>query len=278
MSKKTLTARILEVIWENPGISIKEIAVYLGIPPTTTRAILYRLKNHGYIEKAGTGYVLTGKGEWFINNVLLGKREDKTGKKTSQEEENKQGIDKNKRIEEKNTVMIKKENIGVIEEKIANTKEIGISKKYIERIKVLEEKISVLESSIKKLYEEVESIKEKLDKIMSLEKKQTQQIKMRTEVKAKPRKSEGLPEPIMHLRDARRVIGLDLDTLIRSGRVVVIGTLVVDSEFYEEFKKRFPMSIRDAEKLSYMERRLLEEMNREAIVIIRAGKYYDLIK
>ncbi len=40
MSKKTLTARILEVIWENPGISIKEIAVYLGIPPTTTRAIL----------------------------------------------------------------------------------------------------------------------------------------------------------------------------------------------------------------------------------------------
>ncbi len=174
--------------------------------------------------------------------------------------------------------MVKEETTKAIKGKTANVREEIINEKYIEKIKVLEGKISVLEESIKKLYEEIESIKEKLDKIGSLEKKQAKQIGIRAEVKTKPKKREGLPEPIMHFEEARRTIGLQLDTLIRSGQVVVVGSLVVDSEFYEEFKKRFPMSIRDAEKLPYMEKRLLEEMNREAIVIIRAGKYYDLVK
>jgi DNA-binding Lrp family transcriptional regulator len=277
MSKKTLTARILEVIWENPGISIKEIAVYLGIPPTTTRAILYRLKNNGYIEKAGTGYVLTGKGEWFINNVLLKKKESGSREEVDRGG-NKPGAEVGGEIREKNTVVVKEENRKVAEEGIANTREVSIDKEYIERIKVLEERISVLEENVKKLYEEIENIKERIDKIKSLEEKQVRQAKIGAEIRARPRRNEGLPEPIMHFEDARRIIGLQLDTLIRSGRVVVVGSLVVDSEFYEEFKKRFPMSIRDAEKLPYMERRLLEEMNREAIVIIRAGKFYDLVK
>jgi len=58
---------------------------------------------------------------------------------------------------------------------------------------------------------------------------------------------------------------------------VRIGSLVVDSTFYHEFKSRFPLKVSDIDKLTTYEKLLLEEMRREALVILHAGKEYRLV-
>ncbi len=277
MTRKTLTGKILEFINEFPGATLKEIAEYLEISPALTRSLIYKLKNNGYIEKAGKGYVLTKKGEWFVQNIL------KKAAKTSEESE--------KEVEEKT----EEKNIEKIEEKMS-THEISIFKEphreeptqqqvidsLVKRMNILEEHLKTLESRLQELLEELENLKKQ---VILAKASEQQSIETQKPVKenivqppSRQKKHDKLPEPIMSIQEARHKLGASLDTLIRTGKVEIIGNLVVDSEFYELFKKKFPLPIRDAEKLPPMEKRLLEEMNREAIVIIHAGKYYKLIK
>ncbi|ABN69309.1 hypothetical protein Smar_0196 [Staphylothermus marinus F1] len=279
--KKTLTAKILEIIWQNPGSSIKDVATMLNISLPTARAILYKLKNNGYIEKTGKGYVLTSKGEWFINNVLL--KEKTAGKESAEQKpvdtprkseqvimESKQEVEKDKKEKQ---VVIEQNQLAGFKEKIMN------------KIMLLESRINELEETIQRITTDLESIKnilrtkEEYAKITEKMEKPSNKPAMLLGVKKQSKSSENkLPAPIMYIYEAKNALGPLLDSLIRSGKVEIIGSLVVDSEFYSEFKKRFPITISEAERLPPMEKKLLEEMNREAIVIIHAGKYYKLIK
>ncbi|MCD6195786.1 MAG: winged helix-turn-helix transcriptional regulator [Staphylothermus sp.] len=278
MARKTLTGKILEFIDEFPGATLKEIAEYLEISPALTRSLIYKLKNNGYIEKAGKGYVLTKKGEWFVQNIL--KKATRTSEETEKEVEKKTEEEKTiEKIEEKTVA----HEINIFKKP---PKEEPIQQQAIEslmkRMNMLEEHLKTLESRLQELLEELENLKKQI----SLAKTsgqlgiETQKTVKENLVQPPPRqkRQDKLPEPIMSIQEARHRLGTSLDTLIRTGKVEIIGNLVVDSEFYELFKKRFPLSIRDAEKLPPMEKRLLEEMNREAIVIIHAGKYYKLVK
>ncbi len=278
MTRKTLTGKILEFISEFPGATLKEIAEYLEISPALARSLVYKLKNNGYLEKAGKGYVLTKKGEWFVQNIL--KKTAKTGEKTEEEIEKMKSI-KQETIEEVHEKPIIYEEFKP-KEPIKEQQSQQLIESLMKRINMLEEHLRTLESRLQQLLEELESLKKqvsynKRSEQLAIETKKPVREDM-IQPHPKQKEHEKLPEPIMSIQEARHKLGPSLDTLIRTGKAEIIGNLVVDSEFYESFKKRFPLSIRDAEKLPPMEKRLLEEMNREAIVIIHAGKYYKLIK
>ncbi|ADI31753.1 winged helix-turn-helix domain-containing protein [Staphylothermus hellenicus] len=279
--KKTLTAKVLEIVWQNPGSTIKDVAIMLNISLPTARAILYKLKNNGYIEKTGKGYILTSKGEWFINNVLL---KEKTGGKESIEQKPEEKPVKTERVIVKNKREAeedKKEIQAVIEQKQL----VGLEEKVMAKIKLLESRINELEKTIQRITADLESIKNMLKtgkehaKIMEKTEKPSSKPALALGTKKPARNTENkLPAPIMYVYEAKNTLGPLLDSLIRSGKAEIIGSLIVDSEFYKEFKKRFPITISEAERLPPMEKKLLEEMNREAIVIIHAGKYYKLVK
>lgn len=279
--KKTLTAKILEFIWENPGATIKDVAIMLNIGLPTARAILYKLKNNGYIEKIGMGYVLTSKGEWFINNVL----QRKTNNSKQIMQETREPIEhKEQATSEKEDQIIEVEKEKDYKSTMTEPQE-PLKENILSRINLLESKIIELEKTVQKIITDLEAIKSKIKKEEEHEdtsrKKEPLKSKSNIELGTKKRDKDHenrLPAPIMYIYEAKNTLGPLLDTLIRSGKAEIIGSLVVDTEFYNEFKKRFPISITEAEKLPPMERRLLEEMNREAIVIIHAGKYYKLIK
>ncbi len=277
MTRKTLTGKILDFINEFPGATLKEIAEYLEISPALARSLVYKLKNNGYIEKAGKGYVLTKKGEWFVQNILkkATKTNVETKKEVGEETEQEKTIEKN----EEKTVT---HETSMFKESREETVRQEVIESLMKRMNMLEKQLKTLESRLQRLLDELENLKKQvsLARVSERPNIETQKPVKENIVQPHPRqkKQDKLPEPIMSVQEARHKLGASLDTLIRTGKAEIIGNLVVDSEFYELFKKRFPLSIRDAEKLPPMEKRLLEEMNREAIVIIHAGKYYKLIK
>lgn len=69
-----------------------------------------------------------------------------------------------------------------------------------------------------------------------------------------------------------------LETYVARGDVVIVGRYVVDPEFLERFKRRFPLPVTMAKKLSSGERLLLDELMREGRVYLHAGREYRLVE
>jgi len=266
MPKKTLTAKILEFIKDNPGVGVKDIATMMNISPNLARRIVYSLKNSGYVEKTGMGYIVTTKGEWLLRKLLPSVdssfEEAPTVIQASMKEERKTKHAE-ERVEEKNEhleIEAKRDKIELkTYEDLDNLKE-----KLFSLEKRLEEALSIIEETRKQIEELKRVLNEKIKEKKIKEDKS----------KEKPTK---LPMPIMSIEEARSVLGPYFNTLVLNGRIEIIGSLAVDSSYYKEFRKKFPLSIKDAEKLPPMEQKLLEEMKRDARVIIHGGKYYKLI-
>jgi len=250
LSGKTLTAKILEYIHDNPGASLKDLSRELGIGVNTLRTILYRLKNNGYVEKAGDGYILTSKGEWFVNKILRGEASTPVEEKPSIEAEQTEEVE----VSTQPQTMMERERIRVEEE---------ISM----RIESLEKRIEDLNKLVETLYKELELIKREL--------KRAKHVESASDVEKK--ELARLPEPVMNIKEAYNALGPVLEELKLRGRVEVVGNVVVDSNFYNEFKKKFPIQVSEVDKLSNMERILLDEMIRDARVIKHGGREYRLI-
>lgn len=263
MPEKKLTTKILELLREYPGASIKDISQTLGVSLGITRAIIYRLKNNGYVEKAGSGYILTSKGEWLLSKII--------GEETRIETT----ISKTQRAEEP-------EQAKTIEQQVeTETRRVSRSTQTVPlpqtSLSELLGKIKELEDKIRTLEEKVEEISKRIDELFS-SRRQMEKTKIEKE-KVKPReKKPVLPAPIIGIKEARNLLGSQLDKLLYERKVVQVGSLIVESSFYDKFVKKFPLPVRDAEKLSPAEKRLLEEMKHEAKVILKAGKHYELIE
>lgn len=256
MPKKTLTAKILEFIRENPGVGVKDIATMMNISPNLARRIVYSLKSSGYIEKTGMGYIVTDKGEWLLRKLLPSidgsSGEAPPTEQASMKEEKKEHIKLEAKKDE-----IEPENREDLD---------GLKEKLFSLEKRLEEALNIIEETKKQI--------EKLKQILNEKMKEKEKKVGKDRPKEKPMK---LPMPIMSIEEARSILGSYFNTLVLSGRIVIIGSLAVDSSYYKEFRKKFPISVKDAEKLPPMEQMLLEEMKRDARVIIHGGKYYKLI-
>lgn len=256
VSAKTLTAKVLIFLYENPGSSIKDVSQALGISLATIRGIVYRLKNSGYIDKAGGGYVLTDKGEWFVSNILSKDRGKPRPSRVSEKAEARVEADSEK------TESISSEIASTEEEAVRGTRDEEL-KSLVDRVISLEKEVRSIRSALNRLSRELEELKKEV-----ITKEQRAE---------KSSHENSLPKPVMNFREAVDVLGYSsFEELRLEGKIEIVGSLVVDKEFYEEFKKKFPIPLSEVGKLSTAERRLLEEMIRDARVIVRAGREYRL--
>jgi len=152
LSGRTLTAKILEYIHDNPGASPKDLSRELGIGVNTLKTILYRLKNNGYVEKAGDGYILTSKGEWFVNKILRGEASIPVEEKPSIEAEQIEEVESS--TQPQTTV---------------DSERIGVEEKISMRIESLEKRIEDLNKLVETLFKELELIKKELKRAKHVE-------------------------------------------------------------------------------------------------------------
>ncbi|MEZ0393752.1 MAG: helix-turn-helix domain-containing protein [Desulfurococcaceae archaeon] len=119
---------------------------------------------------------------------------------------------------------------------------------------------------IRELRERVEALERRLEKV------EAAVLRGRQE-----RRGAALPRPVMSAAEALQALGHKLEEALASGRAVRVGSLVVEGSFFEEFCRRFPMGVEEAERLKGPERLLLEEMRREGMVILQAGRELRLV-
>ena len=246
MREKTLTEKIIEFLYDNPGASIKDVAQGLGISLNLARAILYRLKSKGIVGKSAYGYVLTDIGESIAKKIIA-----KFGEESEARE---------MELGDKEVIETRRE-FKAVESSVKEA--YGDLAELENRLRSLEEKIVNLDRLLSNLKRELRNLRMALDEA----KKSS----------TKRRKIDRLPKPIMSFMDARDLLGDNLHSLIYSGKVIVIGSLVVDSDYYNDFISRFPISRKEAEKLSDQEKLLLEQLKNEGKIYLYAGKEYRLV-
>jgi len=236
--KKTLRQKILEEVKSNPGLSLKELSRLLEVSQNTLKNIVYKLKSEGYIEKAGDGYVITPRGERFLD-FLEKRRTTILGEEVGEKEPGEQVA------KEEPTPSTRTQTIARSEQELLNN--------IVNKLRELEKKISMLEAQMKNLELAIASSRHKREGVITID------------------------PPIQPINEAISKYGSLIDKLINENKLVRVGSLVVDASIYQEFKSRFPIKTSDIDKLNPLERQLLEEMRREAIVILHAGKEYRLV-
>ncbi|MCC6024822.1 MAG: winged helix-turn-helix transcriptional regulator [Desulfurococcaceae archaeon] len=250
MSLKPLTYRVLEALYKNPGLSAKELSELLGVSVEKTRSVLYKLKSSGFVEKAGRGYMLTERGVRFLEYLEKSRR-------PSQRESAEGAAGETTRISEEAVREVAPSSLtpesrggGVVTPAHVNALE-----ELRKRIEVLEKRLEDLERTVRDLERALQARQKRAESSVFLE------------------------EPVMFYSDAVSRYGQALvERLISEGRVKRVGVLLVDSEFYREFRAKFPIKVQDVDKLSHHEKVLLDEMRREAMVVLFAGREYRLVE
>jgi len=236
----------------NPGLSVKEISELLGISVERARALLYKLKSSGFVERAGKGYMLTERGVRFLEYL------EKSRKSASPERLEVSSRQPAEKLEE--TTQMALAETPVVESE-SKRELVELPRTHLDIVEELRRRVESLEKRIESLERSVRDLEQALQ--------------------ARRRRAESivLEEPVMFYSDAVSKYGqVYVERLISEGRVKRIGALVVDSEFYREFKAKFPIKIQDADKLTHHEKILLDEMRREAMVVLFAGREYRLVE
>ena len=253
MYEKSLTHKVIEYLRDNPGASVKDIALALGISTNLARAIVYRLKSKGLLEKSGRGYILTSYAESMISKTLHERKEEKVKETTSFKEGGETKVEET-----------------IVETKAVEEREnITAQKAY----SVIERRLSDIESKIRELENMLNEVKNEFNKI----KKIYMRIRSVKNEKSGASVTEKIQKPVMSIVEAKQLYGDHLTTLIYTGKVVVVGSLVVDSSYYNKFLSKFPISRKDAEKLPEPEKILFEELRKEGRIYLHCGKEYRLI-
>lgn len=236
--KQTIYQRILEVLKENPGVSVKELAVMLGLNANRIRTLTYKLRSLGYIEKAGRGFVITEQGLRFLEYI---------SKKATTSSD----IASETRTEEHTKPPVEFEHTT----QLANKSTLPDTNSIIEKLREIERRLVALETKMKNLEKAFSTI-----------------------TRRKPEANYVLETPVMYYNDATSKHGPVIDKMVGDGKLVKIGSLVVDTCFYASFKSKFPIRVVDVDKLTPHEKLLLEEMRKEALVVLYAGKEYRLVE
>lgn len=240
-SRRTYTHVILEYLNTYPGSSIKDISNSTGLSPVIVRKILYKLKNDNYVEKSGNGYVLTERGSRLLEYIAS---------KTIQHRESAEKAQESSAQLEKLTGERVKEGYEPLPESVSES----IADETRLRLDAIEKRLSRIEK-------EIEELRKALNYLIEPR-----------------RESKMMPSPVLSFNDAQAVLGSLFERMLYEGKVVRIGKLIVERSFYDQFKKKFPLKTSDIEKLSDTEKILLEEMRREALVILYAGRELRLVE
>ncbi|MEM4756496.1 MAG: winged helix-turn-helix domain-containing protein [Desulfurococcaceae archaeon] len=255
MSKKTLTFKVLEILRDNPGLSLKELSSMLNISVARIREVVYRLKSSGYLEKTGRGYILTGRGIKLLEYISGEKTMEKSFEAGKEEIPSQPANQLEKAVEKEPGIPQGVETGGGQQRVCINTDEFN---KLVDKVRTLEDRILKLEKSMEEMVKALEAFK-------------------RNRLKA-DHKHVFMELPVMSYNEALSKLGNILDRLIIEGKIVKIGSLVVDAEFYKEFRSKFPIRTAELDKLTHFEKILLEELRKEAMVVLHAGREYRFVE
>lgn len=251
--KKSLYQKFLEALRDNPGASVKELASLTGLSVSKLRVVVYKLKTMGYVERAGKGYIVTERGLKFLEYLSRGSQArapEETGVQPLELAEKVISGESDVRADAKATEVPQ---TSVREQTCESGVPVSLVD-VVERLRVLERRVQNLETQVKNLEKAITATQRKYETRSPLE------------------------ALVMHYSEAIAKYGPLVDKMVSEGKVVRVGSLVVDAEFYNSFKSKFPIKLVDLEKLSAHEKQLLEEMRKEALVVLHAGKEYRLVE
>lgn len=162
--------------------------------------------------------------------------------------------------------------VGAYEESPKTTrKEVGTqSEKGLDALKdYINAEISELRSEVSELKKVVESLSDRVSKI------EAEFTLLMKSLKSEKKAREEAGEVMMRV-DVARNRGISVDSLVRSGNYVIIGNYIVSQSFIEEFKRKFPISLKDVKNLTSEEKELLDAMVSEGLAYLYAGREYRL--
>lgn len=239
---------VFDFLKENPGSNPRKIAEALGVSYNRVRVALYKLRERGLVIRTEKGYTvayraLRMKGEG--KSRLMGKVESDDLRKLSEEV--------NKLSKKVNTIEKRiSEILNLVENIRIETKNLEIAEKRLNK------EVELVKSSINKLWEHLGKLKFKgyeKDELLSL-------LSV---------------EKVLSISRAKNIVNKPLEEYISENKVILISSYVVDKEFYNEFKKLFPLSVDRVKNLNEKAKALLRAMVDEGLAYLHKGKEYRLI-
>lgn len=231
--------KIIEYLKSNPGAMPREIADALGVSIGMVRIALLRLRESGYVVRSGKGGYVVKSGAGDL--------------------ETRRSVDVDAYEEPREQA---RKEVGARVERDSSTLR-----------EHLDAELSELRNEVNELRKIVESLSDRVSKV---ETEFTLLMKsLKPEKKAKEEVSEVGGDAIMRI-DVIRGRGISVDSLIRSGNYVIVGNYVVLQSFMEEFKRKFPIPLKEVKNLKDEEMELLNAMVSEGLAYLHAGREYRL--
>ncbi|ADV64689.1 hypothetical protein [Desulfurococcus mucosus] len=251
MQARSYTLKALELLNSAPSLSVRDVAEALGVDVARAKEILERLRYGGYVEKAGHGYAITEKGR-----ALLADHAEQGSPTLTSFIQGKQG-----------STEAGGGKTGTDTPRQTPPQPVG------EAPDALAKRVEELSNRLRELESRLRDIESRLASLEGF----VRDAARRSGAEARGGEGLGMETPVMSIAEAQSRLGTLLEKYLVEGRLIRVGSLVVDSAFYGEFKKRFPIKAGDVGRLSPAERMLLEEMRREMMVILYAGREYRLV-
>lgn len=238
---ESIYRKIIEYLRSNPGATPREIADALGVSIGMARVALLRLRESGYVVKSVKGGYFVKSGVRDLSAFSGSSREGASGSAVRESSE------------------------PVATQSVSSSSSVRST---------LEPELSSLKDELKSLREVVNTLTERVAK---LEEEFNLLMKsLKTERKAREVEPAKAAEGSVMRVDEVRSRGLSVDSLVRSGNYLIVGNYVVSHDFLEGFRRKFPISLRDAKNLTREERELLDAMVSEGLAYLHAGREYRL--
>jgi len=241
--KESLYEKVLKYLIENPGATPREIADNIGVSISTVRKILYKLRDRGLVRRGETGYIAT---KVNIENIKY--------------TENFTTITTEKAQHNTRTYTQEKQNIIEHIDTMNHKRLYEIISKITKMLNELSAKVNTLEKEV-----------EELRKILRNQDVSDKQIRTKDKLSLiiKNRK-------IMPINEVLGYLSKPLEEYVNNGVVIILGNHVIDKEFYESFKSKFPLKIDSIKELTNKEKILLKLLIEEGLIYLHAGREYRL--
>lgn len=239
MMSENIYRKIIEYLKSNPGAMPREIADALGVSIGMVRIALLRLRESGYVVRSGKGGYVVKSGAGDL--------------------ETRRSVDVDAYEEPREQA---RKEVGARVERDSSTLR-----------EHLDTELSELRNEVNELRKIVESLSDRVSKV---ETEFTLLMKsLKPEKKVREEASEVGGDAIMRV-DVVRGRGISVDSLTRSGNYVIVGNYVVLQSFMEEFKRKFPIPLKEVKNLKDEEKELLNAMVSEGLAYLHAGREYRL--
>lgn len=262
----SLEEEVINYLKENPGASIREIAEALGLNYSIIRTIVYKLRSSGIISKSERGfYILRDRSKYM---GLKGATKVNTDTLIDSVEQLRSSV--NEIIKRLESLELKYESISKDLSTYTSLKELVTQLK--ETIDRMNTKITLLEKEITNLKKQIEIIGKYTSTLRRTIPSKDRDVKSSIRILLK---SQG----IIEVEEAKRIADSHtIHELIEQGAILVIGPYIVSKEYYNQFKRKFPIPLSEEGKLSSLERKLLKVMLSEGLAYIHGGREYRIIE